>query len=176
MPWRLASGWCCHHPVQLTAPVFPANGLEHSGTFHPSPLVNLCHSTRQGTNYSLKTTRFLQSQPRATPPPESRGPLWCVPPGMLTTGFQRTARSPSGHVLTPQPIYFCAGQTFFPLLLCRVSPSLLCIMQLENVVACFSVACMNSFILILNRFPTLLRIFRVGVLKKKMQRTMKSNY
>lgn len=66
--------------------------------------------------------------------------------------------SPSGHILMPSPIYFHAGQTF-PSLFCRVSSSLLCIMQLENMVAYFSVACMNSFIPILKRFPTLLRFW-----------------
>lgn len=170
----------CHGDGQLmvSPPSCAANSSyvcsKRPGTFLPSPLVNLCHSARQETNYSLKTTGLLQSQPRATPPGEQRPLVVCTPWNI--DYIQRTARSPSGHVLTPQPIYFHAGQTLFPLLLCRVSSSLLCIMQLENMVAYFSVACMNSFILILNRFLTLLRFLGLGYFLKKMQMTMKSNY
>lgn len=104
---------------------------------------------------------------------ERRGP-WRraapTPSGTLTlpSVVQRTARSPA------VTSWLCLCWTdSFPSLLCSVSSSLLCVTQLER--ARFRVACMNSFILILNRFPTFLRLGGLGHFSK-MQATMKNNH
>lgn len=155
-----------HHPVQLTAPEFPAKGLEHS---IQAPSCELLSLSPAGDQLQLKNHSALACEAGPKPLlPKSRGPSWCVPPGTLTTVVQRTARSPSSHVLTPQPIYFRAGQTPFPSVLCHASSGLLCIMRLENVVAYFSVIRTNSFIFILNSFPAPLRFWGVGILMLKI--------
>lgn len=53
-------------------------------------------------------------------------------------------------------IYFLFWMDSCPLLLCCVSLSLWCTLQLENISACLSVACINSLV-ILKRLPALLR-------------------
>lgn len=53
-------------------------------------------------------------------------------------------------------IYFLFWMDSCPLLLCCVSLSLWCTLQLENISACLSVACINS-LAILKRLPALLR-------------------